>query len=59
MTAPPESKLNKYEMVLVAAKEARRLNDLARQQGREIRGRITEVALDRFLKGEVKYRYSD
>jgi DNA-directed RNA polymerase subunit K/omega len=59
MTSPPESRLNKYEMVIVAAKEARRLNDLARQQGREVKGRITQVAMDRFLGGDVKYKYEE
>jgi DNA-directed RNA polymerase subunit K/omega len=60
----PDSKpfvhnLNKYEMVVVAAKEARRLNEMAHQQGRELKGRVTDLAMKRFLKGDVKFRYEE
>lgn len=58
-TSTPESRLNKYEMVVVAAREARRINEQARQQGREIKGRVTSVAMKRYLSGEVKYRYEE
>jgi DNA-directed RNA polymerase subunit K/omega len=58
-TSTPESRLNKYEMVVVAAREARRINEQARQQGREIKGRVTDVAMRRYLSGEVKYRYEE
>ena len=44
LTSPPESRLNKYELIIVAGKEARRLNELARQQGRDIKGRVTHVS---------------
>lgn len=56
-TTPPESMINKYEMVVVAGREARRLNELAHQQGRELKGRVTDIAMKRYLSGEVKYRY--
>ena len=59
LTTPPESKLNKYEMVVVAAREARRLNEMAHQQGRELKGRVTDLAMKRFLSGDVKYRYEE
>jgi DNA-directed RNA polymerase subunit K/omega len=59
LSSPPESRLNKYEMVIVAGKEARRLNELARQQGRDIKGRVTHVAMRRFLEGEIQYKYED
>ena len=59
LTSPPESRLNKYEMVIVAGKEARRLNEIARQQGRDIKGRVTHVAMRRYLDGEIKYKYED
>lgn len=57
LTNPPDERLNKYEMVIVAAKEARRLNELANQQQREIKGRITHVAMKRFKEGHVKFKY--
>ncbi len=59
LTSPPEERLNKYEMVIVAAKEARRINELANQQQREIKGRITHVAMKRFLDGKVKFKYEE
>ena len=55
----PESRLNKYEMVIVAGKEARRLNELARTQGRELKRRVTHLAMDRFVRGEIKFKYED
>jgi DNA-directed RNA polymerase subunit K/omega len=58
-TSTPESRLNKYEMVVVAAREARRINEQARQQGREIKGRVTDVAMKRYIDGDVKYRYEE
>jgi DNA-directed RNA polymerase subunit K/omega len=59
LTSPPEVRLNKYEMVIVAAKEARRLNELANQQGRELKGRVTHIAMSRFLNGQVKFKYEE
>ena len=47
--------MNKYILVVVAAQEARRINEAARQAGREIKERITEIALQRVLDGKVKY----
>ncbi len=58
-TAPPDSRLNKYEMVIVAAKEARRLNEMANQQGRDLKGRVTDLAMARYISGDVKYKYED
>lgn len=46
-------------LIIIAGKEARRLNEMARQQGREVKGRITLLALKRFLEGDLKYRYED
>jgi DNA-directed RNA polymerase subunit K/omega len=59
LTSPPESRLNKYELIIVAGKEARRLNELARQQGRDVKGRVTHVAMRRYLEGDIQYRYED
>lgn len=55
----PEDGRNKYELIIIAGKEARRLNEMARQQGREVKGRITLLALKRFLNGDIKYRYEE
>lgn len=48
---------NKYELIIVAAKEARRLNELSRQTGLNVGGKVTNVALEEALKGNVLYRY--
>lgn len=48
---------NKYELIIVAAKEARRLNELSRQTGLNVGGKVTNVALEEALKGHVLYRY--
>ena len=48
---------NKYELIVVAAKEARRLNELSRQTGLDLGGKVTNVALEEALKGDVLYRY--
>lgn len=48
---------NKYEMIIVAAREARRLNELSRQTGLNVGGKVTNAALEEALKGNVLYRY--
>jgi len=48
---------NKYELIVVAAKEARRLNELSRQTGLNPGGKVSNVALEEVLKGNVSYRY--
>jgi len=48
---------NKYELIVVAAKEARRLNELSRQTGLNPGGKVSNVALEETLKGNVSYRY--
>jgi DNA-directed RNA polymerase omega subunit len=48
---------NKYELIIVAAKEARRINELSRQTGLNLGGKVTNVALEEALKGNVLYRY--
>ena len=49
--------MNKYEMVLIAAREARRLNDVAKLSGRELRVRPTTVAWDRLIQDKIKHTY--
>ena len=55
----PEDGKNKYELIIIAGKEARRLNDIARQQGREVKGRVTLLALRRFNNGTIKFKYDE
>ena len=50
---------NKYELIIVAAREARRLNELSRQTGLNVGGKVTNAALEEALKGNVLYRYRD
>ena len=59
MSTPVELRMNKYEMVVVAGREARRLNEMAHQQGRDLKGRVTDLAMARFLNGDVKFRYEE
>jgi DNA-directed RNA polymerase subunit K/omega len=49
---------NKYELIIVAAKEARRLNELSRQTGLNLGAKVTNVALEETLKGNVLYTYA-
>ena len=51
---PPE---NKYERVIVAAKEARRLNEWDQQLLDRPYRRICEEAISRVDKGQVKFTY--
>jgi DNA-directed RNA polymerase subunit K/omega len=48
---------NKYELIVVAAKEARRLNELSRQTGLDLGGKVSNIALEEALKGNVLYQY--
>ncbi len=57
LVPPPGS--SKYEICIVAAREARRLNEWARQSGQTLPGKVTSVALERVIHGEVPYDYSD
>ena len=50
---------SKYELIIVAAKEARRLNELSRQTGLNVGGKVTNIALEEALKGNVLYRYTE
>ena len=54
---PPGS--NKYELAIVAAREARRLNEWARRTGEVVIGKSTATALERTIRGEVPYEYDE
>ena len=49
--------MNKYEMIMIAAREARRLNGLARMTGRELKRRPTVLSWERLSSGKIKYTY--
>jgi DNA-directed RNA polymerase subunit K/omega len=48
---------NKYELAIIAAKEARRINDVLRRAGQELEDRVTLHALDKVQKGKIRYTY--
>lgn len=51
---------NKYEAVVVAAREARHINAIMRMVGRDdSRQKVTTRALNRVVRGDVDYVYLD
>ena len=57
MIPPPGA--NKYELAIVAAREARRLNEWSRRSGENAPGKVTAMALERTIRSEVVYTYED
>jgi len=55
----PPPGISKYEIAIVAAREARRLNDWSRRSGETVSGKVTAMALERTVRGEVPYEYDD
>ena len=55
----PTPGANKYEIAIVAAREARRLNEWSRRTGETIHGKVTAEALGRTIRGEVPYEYDE
>jgi DNA-directed RNA polymerase subunit K/omega len=55
----PPAGVSKYEIAIVAAREARRLNEWSRQSGQTVPGKVTAVALERTIRHEVPYSYDD
>ena len=55
----PRPGQNKYELVIVAAREARHLNELARLTGEHLPGKVTASALERVLRDEVPFTYEE
>jgi len=55
---PPQGS-NKYELCIIAAREARRLNDWSRRTGENIQGKVTATALERTIRQEVPFLYED
>jgi len=55
----PPPGISKYELAIVAAREARRLNEWARQSSQNVIGKSTVTALERCIRGEVPYGYDE
>lgn len=55
---PPQGS-NKYELCIIAAREARRLNDWSHRTGENIQGKVTSAALERTIRQEVPFLYED
>lgn len=50
---------NKYELCIIAAREARRLNEWSRQTGQTVVGKVTAMSLDRTIRSEVPFAYEE
>ena len=59
LVSTPKPGLNKYELVIIAAREARRINEMARLTGEPLTGKVTALALDNVLRDEVPYTYEE
>jgi len=49
---------NRYEMIRVVSKEAKRISALLRLSGEEVHEKVTSIALRRVIEGKVKYKYA-
>ena len=50
---------NKYELAIIAAREARRVNSILRFSGEELSEKVTIRALKKALNSEVKFFYEE
>ncbi len=57
LVPPPGT--NKYELAIIAAREARRLNEVSRQTAQTLPGKVTAVALRRAIDGDAPHFYDD
>ena len=55
----PPPGTSKYELAIVAAREARRINEWTRRTGETVLGKVTATALERTIAGEVPFSYED
>ena len=55
----PPPGYNKYELAIVAAREARRLNEWSRRTSEVVKGKVTAAALERTIRHEVPYSYEE
>ena len=57
LIVPPGT--SKYEIAIIAAREARRLNEWSRRTGDNPSGKVTAMALERTIRNEVPYDYDE
>ncbi|MCX5800099.1 MAG: DNA-directed RNA polymerase subunit omega [Candidatus Eisenbacteria bacterium] len=50
---------NKYEAAIIAAKEAKRINEIMKISGEDPKVKVTLTAIDRVAKGKVKFAYGE
>ena len=50
---------SKYELSVIAAREARRLNEWSRRTGEAVIGKPTATALEQTIRGEVPFEYDE
>ena len=55
----PPPGYNKYELAIVAAREARRLNEWSKRTNETVKGKVTALALERTIRHEAPYAYED
>ena len=55
----PPPGTSKYELAIVAAREARRLNEWMRRSGETLSGKVTASALEATIRGEVPSFYDE
>ena len=55
----PPPGTSKYELAIIAAREARRLNEWSRRTSETVPGKVTAIALERTIRHEVPYGYDE
>jgi DNA-directed RNA polymerase subunit K/omega len=55
----PPPGISKYEIAIVAAREARRLNEWSRQTSTTPVGKVTATALEQTIRAEVPFFYDE
>ena len=50
---------SEYELCVIAGREARRLNELARLRNRKVKSPITLLAWKRLIDGKIHFTYDD
>lgn len=55
----PPPGTNKYELAIIAAREARRLNDWSRRGAEIVKGKATAIALERVIRAEVPFYFDE
>lgn len=48
---------NKYEAIVVASREARRLARIAREKKLKLPKKPTVLSMEKLIRGEIRYRY--